>query len=173
SGTASVTANDDIFTGGQPAIVNKLESVSGAEQFEQLTLKDTTLTTSVTDEPGSGDPTDPANEGDKIIVTIESNGNVLENATPKFTVKVDQVLKQDLTVTLSNGDTVVIKAGTTETPYELKAQGDDVYKDGQTIEVGIDNATVDGKSFENLVLGDKASVTIGDTVTEVVATLTV
>ncbi|POA16752.1 adhesin, partial [Pseudomonas sp. FW300-N1A1] len=173
SGTASVTANDDIFTGGQPAIVNKLESVSGAEQFEQLTLNDTTLTTSVTDEPGSGDPTDPANEGDKITVTIESNGNVLENAAPKFTVKVDQVLKQDLTVTLSNGDTVVIKAGTTETPYELKAQGDDVYKDGQTVEVGIDNATVDGKSFENLVLGDKAAVTIGDTISEVTATLTV
>ncbi|WP_371850680.1 immunoglobulin-like domain-containing protein, partial [Pseudomonas sp. Irchel s3b6] len=173
TGSASVTANDDIFTGGQPAIVNKLESVSGAEQFEQLTLKDTTLTTTVTDEPGSGDPTDPANEGDKITVTIESNGDVLENAAPKFTVKVDQVLKQDLTVTLSNGDTVVIKAGTTETPYELKAQGDDVYKDGQTVEVGIDNATVDGKSFENLVLGDKATVTIGDTISEVTATLTV
>ncbi|WP_143497492.1 immunoglobulin-like domain-containing protein, partial [Pseudomonas sp. Irchel s3h17] len=173
SGTASVTANDDIFTGGQPAIVNKLESVSGAEQFEQLTLKDTTLTTSVTDEPGSGDPTDPANEGDKIIVTIESNGDVLENAAPKFTVKVDQVLKQDLTVTLSNGDTVVIKAGTTETPYELKAQGDDVYKDGQTVEVGVTDAVINGKSFENLVLGDKASVTIGDTTSEVIATLSV
>ncbi|POA20952.1 adhesin, partial [Pseudomonas sp. FW300-N1A1] len=173
SGTASVTANDDIFTGGQPAIVNKLESVSGAEQFEQLTLGQDQYTTVVTDEPGSGDPTDPANEGDKITVTIESNGDVLENAAPKFTVKVDQVLKQDLTVTLSNGDTVVIKAGTTETPYELKAQGDDVYKDGQTVEVGIDNATVDGKSFENLVLGDKATVTIGDTISEVVATLSV
>ncbi|MBC2693675.1 immunoglobulin-like domain-containing protein, partial [Pseudomonas kielensis] len=69
--------------------------------------------------------------------------------------------------------TVVIKAGTTSTPYELKAQGDDVYKDGQIIEVGIDKAAVDGKSFENLVLGDKAQVTIGDTLTEVIATLTV
>ncbi|WP_339548901.1 immunoglobulin-like domain-containing protein, partial [Pseudomonas sp. RA_35y_Pfl2_P32] len=99
----------------------KLESVS-ANNFEKLTLGDTTLTTSVTDEPGSGDPKDPANEGDKITVTIESNGDVLENAAPKFTVKVDQVLKQDLTVTLSNGDTVVIKAGTTSVPYELAAQ---------------------------------------------------
>ncbi|WP_339548911.1 immunoglobulin-like domain-containing protein, partial [Pseudomonas sp. RA_35y_Pfl2_P32] len=58
-------------------------------------------------------------------------------------------------------------------PYELAAQGDDVYKDGQVVEVGIDNATVDGKSFENLVLGDKAQVTIGDTISEVVATLSV
>ncbi|WP_339548426.1 immunoglobulin-like domain-containing protein, partial [Pseudomonas sp. RA_35y_Pfl2_P32] len=64
-------------------------------------------------------------------------------------------------------------AGTTSVPYELAAQGDDVYKDGQVVEVGIDNATVDGKSFENLVLGDKAQVTIGDTISEVVATLSV
>ncbi|WP_339548908.1 immunoglobulin-like domain-containing protein, partial [Pseudomonas sp. RA_35y_Pfl2_P32] len=89
-------------------------------------------------------------------VTIESNGDVLENAAPKFTVKVDQVLKQDLTVTLSNGDTVVIKAGTTSVPYELAAQGDDVYKDGETIKLGVTDAAVDGKSFENLVLGNEA-----------------
>ncbi|NBB37463.1 immunoglobulin-like domain-containing protein, partial [Pseudomonas sp. BC115LW] len=164
TGSAVVTAKDDIFTGGQDAIVNKLESVS-SNNFEKLTLGDTSLTTTVTDEPGT--------DGDKITVTIKSEGDVLENAAPKFTVKVDQVLKQDLTVTLSNGDTVVIKAGTTSTPYELKAQGDDVYKDGQIIEVGIDKAAVDGKSFENLVLGDKAQVTIGDTLTEVKATLTV
>ncbi|WP_339548603.1 immunoglobulin-like domain-containing protein, partial [Pseudomonas sp. RA_35y_Pfl2_P32] len=147
------------------ALVNKLESVSGGDQFEQLTLGKDQFTTTVTDQPSG--------EGDKITVTIESNGDVLENAAPKFTVKVDQVLKQDLTVTLSNGDTVVIKAGTTSVPYELAAQGDDVYKDGQIIEVGIDNATVDGKSFENLVLGGKAQVTIGDTISEVVATLSV
>ncbi|MFJ2445775.1 immunoglobulin-like domain-containing protein, partial [Pseudomonas sp. NPDC087626] len=165
SASATVTAKDDIFAGGQTPIVNKLVSVTGAENFEKLTLGDTTLTTSVTDEPGT--------DGDKITVTIESNGDVLENAAPKFTVKVDQVLKQDLTVTLSNGDTVVIKAGTTSVPYELKAQGDDVYKDGQVVEVGVSNATVDGKSFENLVLGDKAQVTIDDTLTEVKATLTV
>ncbi|WP_414862525.1 immunoglobulin-like domain-containing protein, partial [Pseudomonas sp. IT-P176] len=130
-------------------------------------------TTTVTDEPGSGDPKDPANEGDKITVTIESNGDVLENAAPKFTVKVDQELKQDLTVTLSNGATVVIKAGTTSVPYELKAQGDDVYKDGETIKLSVTDATVPGKSFENLVLGDEAVVKVGDTLTEVKATLTV
>ncbi|WP_371917618.1 immunoglobulin-like domain-containing protein, partial [Pseudomonas sp. Irchel 3H3] len=165
SASATVTAKDDIFAGGQTPIVNKLVSVTGAENFEKLTLGDTTLTTSVTDEPGT--------DGDKITVTIESNGDVLENAAPKFTVKVDQVLKQDLTVTLSNGDTVVIKAGTSSTPYELAAQGDDVYKDGETIKLGVTDAAVDGKSFENLVLGNEAIVTVGDTTSEVVATLSV
>ena len=147
TGSAVIIAKDDIFTGGQDAIVNKLESVS-ANNFEKLTLGQDQYTTTVTDEPSG--------QGDKITVTIESTGDVLENAAPKFTVKVDQELKQDLTVTLSNGDTVVIKAGTTSVPYELKAQGDDVYKDGQVVEVGVSNATVDGKSFENLVLGNKA-----------------
>ena len=127
TGTATVVTSNDIFTGGQPALVNKLESVSGTDQFEKLTLGKDQFTTTVTDQPSG--------EGDKITVTIESNGDVLENAAPKFTVKVDQVLKQDLTVTLSNGDTVVIKAGTTETPYELKAQGDDVYKDLSLIHI--------------------------------------
>ena len=165
SASATVTAKDDIFAGGQTPIVNKLVSVTGAENFEKLTLGDTTLTTSVTDEPGT--------DGDKITVTIESNGDVLENAAPKFTVKVDQVLKQDLTVTLSNGDTVVIKAGTSSVPYELKAQGDDVYKDGETIKLSVTDATVPGKSFENLVLGGEAVVKVSDTLTEVTATLSV
>ncbi|TFF33461.1 immunoglobulin-like domain-containing protein, partial [Pseudomonas sp. RIT623] len=78
----------------------------------------------------------------------------------------------DLTVTLSNGDKVVIKAGQTETEYKAKAQGDDVFKDGDTLTVGITDAVVDGKTFENLELGGDASVQITDTISEVVATLT-
>ncbi|WP_414860730.1 hypothetical protein, partial [Pseudomonas sp. IT-P176] len=71
SASATVTAKDNIFTGGQDAIVNKLESVS-ANNFEKLTLGKDQFTTTVTDEPDT--------DGDKITVTIESNGDVLENA---------------------------------------------------------------------------------------------
>ncbi|WP_339548921.1 immunoglobulin-like domain-containing protein, partial [Pseudomonas sp. RA_35y_Pfl2_P32] len=53
------------------------------------------------------------------------------------------------------------------------AQGDDVYKDGETIKLGVTDAAVDGKSFENLVLGNEAVVKVGDTLSEVVATLSV
>ncbi|MDT3717879.1 hypothetical protein ROW34_28560, partial [Pseudomonas soli] len=77
----------------------------------------------------------------------------------------------DLTVTLSNGDKVVIPAGQTEAEYKAKAQGDDVFKDGDTLTVGITDAAVDGKAFENLELGGNASVQITDTISEVVATL--
>ncbi|PYC26256.1 immunoglobulin-like domain-containing protein [Pseudomonas mosselii] len=171
SGTFTITAPDDVFVGGQPSIVNKIEGVSGADNFEKLTLGDNTITTTVTDEPGTGTPgTD--NQGDKVTVTIVGKGDVTEDQQPAFTVKVSQKLDHDLTVTLSNGDKVVIPAGQTETEYKAKAQGDDVFKDGDTLTVGISDAAVDGKAFENLELGGNASVQITDTVSEVVATLT-
>ncbi|MCU9532842.1 adhesin, partial [Pseudomonas mosselii] len=171
SGTFTITAPDDVFVGGQPSIVNKIEGVSGADNFEKLTLGDNTVTTSVTDEPGTGTPgTD--NQGDKVAVTIVGKGDVTEDQQPAFTVKVSQKLDHDLTVTLSNGDKVVIPAGQTEAEYKAKAQGDDVFKDGDTLTVGITDAAVDGKAFENLELGGNASVQITDTVSEVVATLT-
>ncbi|BDU09561.1 hypothetical protein PRtIB026_A04170 [Pseudomonas sp. RtIB026] len=171
SGTFTITAPDDVFVGGQPSIVNKIESVSGSDNFEKLTLGDNTITTTVTDEPGTGTPgTD--NQGDKVTVTIVGKGDVTEDQQPAFTVKVSQKLDHDLTVTLSNGDKVVIPAGQTEAEYKAKAQGDDVFKDGDTLTVGITDATVDGKAFENLELGGNASVQITDTVSEVVATLT-
>uniref|UniRef100_A0A923GB54 Type I secretion C-terminal target domain-containing protein n=1 Tax=Pseudomonas peradeniyensis TaxID=2745488 RepID=A0A923GB54_9PSED len=171
SGTFTITAPDDVFVGGQPSIVNKIEGVSGADNFEKLTLGDNTVTTSVTDEPGTGTPgTD--NQGDKVTVTIVGKGDVTEDQQPAFTVKVSQKLDHDLTVTLSNGDKVIIPAGQTEAEYKAKAQGDDVFKDGDTLTVGITDAAVDGKSFENLELGGNASVQITDTVSEVVATLT-
>ncbi|MDH0647106.1 retention module-containing protein, partial [Pseudomonas sp. GD03867] len=171
SGTFTITAPDDVFVGGQPSIVNKIESVVGDDNFEKLTLGNNTITTTVTDEPGTGTPgTD--NEGDKVTVTIVGKGGVTEDQQPAFTVKVSQKLDHDLTVTLSNGDKVVIPAGQTETEYKAKAQGDDVFKDGDTLTVGITNAAVDGKTFENLELGGDASVQITDTISEVVATLT-
>ncbi|WP_306461302.1 immunoglobulin-like domain-containing protein [Pseudomonas sp. GW531-E2] len=171
SGTFTITAPDDVFVGGQPSIVNKLESVSGADNFEKLTLGKDTLTTTVTDEPGTGTP-GTGNEGDKVSVTIVGNGAVTEDQQPSFTVKVSQKLGQDLTVTLSNGDKVVIPAGQTQVEYKATAQGDDVFKDGDTLTVGISDASVTGKTFENLELGGNASVEINDTVSEVVATLT-
>ncbi|TFF37808.1 retention module-containing protein, partial [Pseudomonas sp. RIT623] len=159
TGTITVNAPDDVFVGGQPTIVNKLEGVTGADNFEKLTLGKEEVKTEVTDEPGTGTPgTD--NQGDKVSVTIVSKGDVTEDQQPAFTVKVSQKLDHDLTVTLSNGDKVVIKAGETETEYKAKAQGDDVFKDGDTLTVGITDAVVDGKTFENLELGGDASVQI-------------
>ncbi|MCZ0753935.1 immunoglobulin-like domain-containing protein, partial [Aeromonas enteropelogenes] len=122
------------------------------------------VTTTVTDEPQG--------QGDQVSVTIESNGDVSEADQPVFTIKVSQALDSDLTVTLSNGARVVIAKGQTSATYSPDAQGDDVFKDGETLTVGLKEAVVDGKSFENLTLGGDARVQISDTESEVVATLT-
>ncbi|MGG7600512.1 immunoglobulin-like domain-containing protein, partial [Pseudomonas sp. WC1] len=170
TGTATINAPDDVFVGGQPTINNKITGVTGADNFEKLTLGQNEVKTSVTDEPGSGTP-GTGNQGDKVSVTIVGNGNVTEDQQPSFTVKVSQKLAQDVTVTLSNGAKVVIPAGQTQVEYKAAAQGDDVFKDGDTLTVGISDASVTGKTFENLELGGNASVQINDTVSEVVATL--
>ncbi|MBK0155677.1 retention module-containing protein, partial [Pseudomonas sp. S75] len=171
SGTFTIQAPNDVYVGGQPSIVNKLESVTGADNFEKLTLGDSSVTTTVTDEPGTGTP-GTGNEGDKVSVTIASNGNVTEDQQPSFTVKVNQPLDRDMTVTLSNGAKVVIAAGQTEVEYKAPAQGDDVFKDSGSLTVGVTDASVAGKTFENLELGNAATVQIADTISEVVATLT-
>ncbi|MDH0305396.1 hypothetical protein N7422_26875, partial [Pseudomonas sp. GD04091] len=157
TGTATITAPDDVFVGGQATISNKLTGVTGADNFEKLTLGQGEVQTSVTDEPGTGTP-GTGNEGDKVTVTIVGKGDVTEDQQPAFTVKVSQKLDYDLTVTLSNGDKVVIPAGQTAAEYKTTAQGDDVFKDGDTLTVGITDATVPGHTFENLELGGDASV---------------
>ncbi len=165
TGTATIAAADDVFTGGQAPIVNKLESVTGADNFEKLTLSQTTVDTSVTDEPSG--------QGDKVTVSIEGNGGVQENLAPTFTVKVDQKLDHDLKVTLSNGDTVTIEAGKLSAIYTAPVQGDDVYNDPSNLSLTVGSASVDGQTFENLVIdGTAANVAITDTVSEVIATLT-
>ncbi|MFV3287082.1 immunoglobulin-like domain-containing protein, partial [Pseudomonas sp. NY15356] len=144
---------------------NKLESVEGGDKFEKLTLGENSVSTEITDEPGSG--TNTGNEGDKFEVTIVSKGDVTEDQQPSFTIRISEKLDHDVTVTLSNNQQVVIQAGKTEVDYSLPAQGDDVFKDAGEVSLGITDATVAGKQFENLQLGDKATVNITDTISEV------
>ncbi|WP_350012902.1 retention module-containing protein [Pseudomonas asiatica] len=173
SGTATITVADDVYVGGQAAIANKLESVSGADSFEKLTLSGDTVTTSVTDEPGSGIP-GTGNQGDLVQVTITADQpSVAENLKPTFTVRINAPLEHDLVVTLSNNAQVTIKAGDISAPYTHDAQGDDVYNDAGQISLGVESAAdVDGRVFENLQLGGPASVEVTDTISEVVAKLT-
>ncbi|MEX5507502.1 adhesin, partial [Pseudomonas putida] len=171
SGSISVTAPDNVYVGTNPAVVNSIATVAGADvgKFEQLTLDKTPVSTTVTDEPGT-----PGNEGDLVKVTITADQtSVAENVKPTFTVHITQPLDHDLVVTLSNNAQVTIKAGETSAPYTHDAQGDDVYKDSGEISLGI-NSAVDatGATFENLQLGGVATVQVTDTVDEVVAKLT-
>ncbi|MBB3273066.1 uncharacterized protein YegL, partial [Pseudomonas sp. OG7] len=174
-GTTTVTAPDNVYTGTNDSIVKSIASVSGADvgKFEQLTLDKAPVTTTVTDEPGSGTP-GTGNQGDLVLVTITADQtSVAENVKPTFTVHINTALANDLVVTLSNNAQVTIKAGQTSAPYEHAAQGDDVYKDGGEISLGIKSAAdIGNRPFENLQLGDAAKVTVTDTTDEVIAKLT-
>ncbi|MFP3448671.1 retention module-containing protein, partial [Pseudomonas sp. SIMBA_067] len=179
SGSITVTAPDNVYVGSNPAVVNSIATVAGADvgKFEQLTLDKTPVSTTVTDEPGTpGNPGTPGgnNEGDLVKVTITADQtSVAENVKPTFTVHINQPLDHDLVVTLSNNAQVTIKAGDTSAPYQHAAQGDDVYNDAGEISVGIKSAVdVDGRTFENLELGGSAKVDVTDTTDEVVAKLT-
>ncbi|MFF7066361.1 retention module-containing protein, partial [Pseudomonas sp. NPDC008258] len=179
TGSITVTAPDNVYTGTNPPVVQSIASVAGADvgKFEQLTLDKTPVSTTVTDEPGTpGNPGTPGtpNEGDLVKVTITADqASVAENVKPIFTVHINQPLDHDLVVTLSNNAQVTIKAGETSAPYEHAAQGDDVYNDAGQITLGI-NSAVDatGATFENLQLGGAATVQVTDTTDEVVAKLT-
>ncbi|WP_339471073.1 immunoglobulin-like domain-containing protein, partial [Pseudomonas capeferrum] len=171
SGFVTVTAPDNVYVGTNAPVEQSLQAVSGADawKFENLVLDKTPVSTTVTDEPGT-----PGNEGDVVKVTITADQvSVAENVKPTFTVHINTALAHDLVVTLSNNAQVTIKAGETSAPYSHDAQGDDVYKDAGEISLGIKSAVdVDGRAFENLQLGDAASVKVTDTTDDVVAKLT-
>ncbi|MCE0975468.1 retention module-containing protein, partial [Pseudomonas putida] len=176
SGSITVTAPDNVYVGSNPAVVNSIATVAGADvgKFEQLTLDKSPVSTTVTDEPGTPGNPGGNNEGDLVQVTITADQNaVAENVKPTFTVHINQPLDHDLVVTLSNNAQVTIKAGETSAPYTHDAQGDDVYKDSGEISLGI-NSAVDatGATFENLQLGGAATVQVTDTIDEVLAKLT-
>ncbi|MDN4499745.1 retention module-containing protein, partial [Pseudomonas mosselii] len=152
------TPANDVFVNGSTVSTSITGAAGG--NFEKLEPDTTPTQTVISDSI------------DTVTVSIASNGNVTEAEQPTFTVSVSQKLDHDLTVTLSNGATVVISAGQTQATYSLPAQGDDVFKDASSVTLGVTDASVAGKTFENLELGGDATVQITDTVSEVVATLT-
>ncbi|MBV4488954.1 hypothetical protein HU727_025535, partial [Pseudomonas sp. SWRI153] len=73
-----------------------------------------------------------------------------------------------VTVTLSNGAVITIKAGESSGTATVPAPTDDVYKDAGSVQATISKAT--GGSFENLVTSSTPAVT---SVTDTVDTTTV
>ncbi|MCL2891209.1 immunoglobulin-like domain-containing protein, partial [Brenneria tiliae] len=150
TGTSSAFAvqEDDVYQDGESYTIRVTDA--GEHNFEQLNTSDT-ATVTVTDTV------------DTVNVTIESNGDLTEAQDMVFTIKVDRVLADDLVVTLSNGEQVTIRAGEQSAAYGVPAQGDDVYNDSGSVTLGVTDASVAGKIFEDLQLGAPATVQISDT----------
>ncbi|MDG4813522.1 retention module-containing protein, partial [Hydrogenovibrio sp. 3SP14C1] len=125
------------------------------------------------------DPVNPQNDNPPVTTISGETRLMLDNVSVNEgsgTATISGTLDNaptdaPLVITLDNGATMTFAVGATSatsTPFSV--QGDDVYKDGETITV---NATVEsgGTEFENLVTTDTATVTITDTTDDTTVSL--
>ncbi|MCE5989325.1 type I secretion C-terminal target domain-containing protein, partial [Pseudomonas sp. LM20] len=152
-------------------VVKSIGSVTGGDvgKFEQLTLDKTPVSTTVTDEPGSGVP-GTGNQGDVATVGISGTTSLTEGETGHYTLTLSNASKAEVTITLSysgtakNGEdftgttTVKIPANSNGTTFDIATIDDKLVEGIENFTVKIETAT--GGGFENLkVDSNNASVT--------------
>jgi len=168
TGTLVVNTVDDVYTGGQTTLVNKLETVSGGSaKFEQLTLDKTTLTTTVTDEPSG--------QGDKVTIGISGDTSVVEGQTAHYTLTLSSNAKSEVTVTLSYSGTaadgtdfrgvttVKIPANSNSVNFDIATINDKYVEGSENFVITIGN--VSGGNFENLAV-DPNNASVNTTIVD-------
>ncbi|MDT6920222.1 LapA family giant adhesin [Pseudomonas atacamensis] len=149
SGSVSTTAPNDVFAGHAP-LTNSITNVSGGN-FENLVADKTPVSTTVTDTV------------DTTNLSLSATGAVNEGGQITYTATLSNAAGTPVTVTLSNGATILIEAGKTTGTVTVDAPKDDVYKDAGSVEATIQSAT--GGNFENLVTSTAPAVTtVNDTI---------
>ncbi|MFJ4605243.1 immunoglobulin-like domain-containing protein, partial [Pseudomonas atacamensis] len=154
TGTATAVASNDALTGHAP-ITNSITNVTGGN-FENLVADKTPVSTTVTDTV------------DTTNLSLSATGSVAEGGQITYTATLTNAAGSPVTVTLSNGAVITIKAGETTGTATIPAPSDDVYKDAGSVQATITSAT--GGNFENLVPSTAPAVT---TVTDTIDTSTV
>ncbi|SIR61862.1 surface adhesion protein [Pseudomonas sp. B10] len=154
TGTATAVAANDALTGNAP-ITNSITGVTGGN-FEDLVADKTPVSTTVTD------------VSDTTNLSLSATGSVAEGGQITYTATLTNAAGSPVTVTLSNGVVITIKAGETTGTATVPAPSDDVYKDAGSVQATITSAT--GGNFENLVPSTTPAVT---TVTDTIDTSTV
>ncbi|MHC8398328.1 retention module-containing protein [Pseudomonas sp. MDT1-17] len=149
--TASITvkAPNDALVGHEP-LTNAIKGVTGGN-YENLVADKTPTSTAISDTL------------DTTKVTMTASGQVLEGGNITYTANLTNSAGTDMTVKLSNGESIVIKAGDKSGSITVPAPADDVYKDGSKITVGIDSTS--GGNFEKLDVSKTThTTTVKDTV---------
>ncbi|TKJ63612.1 type I secretion protein [Pseudomonas sp. CFBP13508] len=154
TGTVTAVAPNDALTGNAP-LTNSITNVSGGN-FENLVADKTPVSTTVTDTV------------DTTNLSLSATGSVAEGGQITYTATLTNAAGSPVTVTLSNGAVITIKAGETTGTVNVPAPADDVYKDAGTVQATISSAT--GGNFEKLVPSTTPAVT---SVTDTVDTTTV
>ena len=145
----TVKAPNDALVGHEP-LTNAIKDVTGGN-YESLVADKTPTSTAISDTL------------DTTKVTMTASNYVVEGGTITYTVNLSNAAGTDMTVKLSNGESVLIKAGDKSGLITVPAPSDDVYKDGSKITVGI--ASTDGGNFEKLDVSKTThTTTVNDTV---------
>ncbi|WP_341273829.1 immunoglobulin-like domain-containing protein, partial [Pseudomonas mucidolens] len=161
SGTVSVLAPNDVYAGDQ-TVSTAITKVTGGEHFENLVPGTDTVTTTVTDTPGTDDTT---------TVTLTAPSSLNEGGQITYTATLSNKAGSDVTVKLDNNSTITIKAGETVGTVTVDAPTDDVFIDKSSETVKITDAT--GGNFEKLeVAGNGATTVVNDTIDDVKVVLT-
>ncbi|MGB7647139.1 MAG: immunoglobulin-like domain-containing protein, partial [Pseudomonas fluorescens] len=145
----TVKAPNDALVGHEP-LINSIKEVTGGN-FENLVADKTPTSTAISDTV------------DTTKVTMTASDYVVEGGNITYTVNLSNAAGTDMTVKLSNGESVLIKAGDKSGSITVPAPGDDVYKDGSKITVGI--ASTSGGDFEKLDVSQTThTTTVNDTI---------
>ncbi|GAB2881247.1 hypothetical protein GCM10027046_06880 [Uliginosibacterium flavum] len=149
SGTATVTAADNVYSGGGSASAT-IATLSGGN-FENLVASSTPAMTTITD------------DSDVTTVSLTATPSVAEGGSIIYTASLTSPAASPVTVTLSNGSTITIAAGSSTGTVSVAAPTDDVYVDAGSVSATISTAT--GGGFESLVVSPTAATTtITDTI---------
>ncbi|RXI43520.1 hypothetical protein CRU99_07145 [Malaciobacter mytili] len=157
TGTATTTINKDDVYKESDSISNSIKEVSGGESFEKLEADDTSVSTTISDDE------------DVVKAQLSATSSVSEDGgVITYTVSlVDEngdaaVAKEDVKITLNNGETITIKAGDSTGTATTTINKDDVYKESDSISNSIKEVS-GGESFEKLEADDTSvSTTISD-----------
>ncbi|WP_419765586.1 MAG: immunoglobulin-like domain-containing protein [Arcobacter sp.] len=165
-GTVTIDAqSDDVYLDAAD-VTNAIDTISGGG-FENLVANGSDVTVNVADTI------------DTTTVNLTADANVTEGGEITYTATIagDKAPQNDVTVTLSNGETITIEAGKLSGSVTVDAPSDDVYSEAdQTLSVTASVDSNDG-NYENLVVGTGSTnspveTVVGDTTDTVTATLT-
>ncbi|MCE0907346.1 adhesin, partial [Pseudomonas alloputida] len=107
---------------------------------------------------------------DTTTATLTASPSVTEGGVITYTVTLSNPAQTPVTVTLSNGQTITVEAGKTQGSVDFQTPANDVYNNGSTVSVTIENAT--GGNFEQLTPNPTpASTVINDSIDTVTVSI--
>ncbi|HFG1574908.1 TPA: immunoglobulin-like domain-containing protein, partial [Vibrio cholerae] len=134
SNSVTFTVANDIYD--IDSVSGSITGIRGGESFEQLEYNGNAQSTGVTD-TGSIDTVTVDLSANVTTIAEGVDGDNKPNQITYTATLSGGVAKNDITVTLANGEEITIKAGETSGSVSVNVQGDDVYKDGETIKNSI------------------------------------